>query len=97
MTKKRLTFNIEESLHNRLKAEAAALGIPLGSHCTAILEGEGEKLPEPSIEELDLNSIQSMSLQTLRELSVSLSEKKPSDWRSNLTKVNTEIRRRYRI
>ena len=97
MTEKRLTFNVSESLHSRLKAEAASLGISLGSHCTAILEGEPEQSSSPSIEKLDLNSIQSMSLQSLRELSVSLSESKPKDWKIKLGNINTEIRRRYRV
>lgn len=97
MTNKRLTFNVPESLHSRLKAEAAALGIPLGSHCTSILEGKSEESESPLSDELDLRQIQSLSLQTLRDLSIDLNKNKPSDWKSKLSNINTEIRRRYRV
>ena len=97
MANKRLTFDIPESLHSRLKAEAAVLGISLGSHCTAILEGQPEQSGSPSIEKLDTSQIEAMSLQSLREISVALNEKKPKDWKTKLGNINTEIRRRYRI
>lgn len=97
MANKRLTFEVPESLHARLKAEAAVLGIPLGSHCAAILEGQPEQSGSPSIEKLDISRIEAMSLQSLREISVALNEKKPENWKTKLGNINTEIRRRYRI
>ena len=94
MTKKRLTFSVDESLHNRLKAGAAAQGVGLGAYCTAILEG-GAEAPS-TIEELDPSTLAAMPLGVLREMCAELGEKKPSDWQRSITRVNAEIRRRYR-
>ena len=92
--KKRLTFSVDESLHTRLKAEAAAKGVPLGAYCSAILE-EGATAPS-AIEELDPTTLSAMPLGVLREMCAELGEKKPADWQRSITRVNTEIRRRYR-
>ena len=62
MAKKRLTFSVDESLHNRLKAEAAAQGVPLGAYCSAILEG-GALVPS-TIEELDPATLAAISRPT---------------------------------
>ncbi len=92
--KKRLTFSVDESLHSRLKAEAAAQGVPLGTYCSALLEGGA---PAPStIEELDPATLAAMPLGVLREMCAELGERKPSDWQRSITRVNAEIRRRYR-
>ena len=92
--KKRLTFTVDESLHNRLKAEAAAQGVALGAYCTAILEG-GATAPS-TIEELDPTTLSAMPLGVLREMCAELGEKKPDNWQRSITRVNAEIRRRYR-
>ena len=92
--KKRLTFTVDESLHNRLKAEAAAQGVALGAYCTAILEGEATA--SSSIEELDPTTLAAMPLGVLREMCAELGEKKPDNWQRSITRVNAEIRRRYR-
>jgi hypothetical protein len=94
MAKKRLTFQVDESLHNRLKAEAAAQGVGLGAYCSAILEG-GAQAPS-AIEELDPTTLAAMPLGVLREMCAELGEKKPRDWQRSITRVNAEIRRRYR-
>ena len=94
MAKKRLTFSVDESLHNRLKAEAAAAGVSLGAYCSDILEGGA---PAPStIEELDPATLAAMPLGVLREMCSELGEKKPDNWQRGITRVNAEIRRRYR-
>ena len=95
MTKKRLTFQVDESLHTRLKAEAAAQGVPLGAYCSAILDGGSQ--PAPSvIEELDPTTLSAMPLGVLREMCAELGERKPENWQRSITRVNAEIRRRYR-
>ena len=94
MTKKRLTFSVDESLHNRLKAEAAAKGVPLGAYCSAILEGGGQT--PSTIEELDPATLAAMPLGVLREMCAELGERKPDNWQRSITRVNAEIRRRYR-
>lgn len=98
MAKKRLTFMIDEELHNRLKAEAAEKGVSLGSHCTRLLMDEkGNSLSHPSVEELDTTTISAMPLNALRELCTTLVENKPTNWQQAITRVNSEIRRRYRV
>jgi len=94
MTKKRLTFSVDEVLHNRLKAEAAAQGVPLGTYCSAILDG-GAKASS-AIEELDPQTLAAMPLGVLREMCAELGERKPANWQRSITRVNAEIRRRYR-
>ena len=88
---KRLTFEINEELHSRLKSEAAQLGVSLGSHCASILEG-GRK--SPSIE-VDPSSYNALSLEALRELNQKLLRDQPKDWKRNVANVNAEIRRRF--
>ena len=95
MTKKRLTFSVDESLHSRLKAEAASQGLALGAYCEAILEEGAVKSPS-SIEELDSTTLSAMPLGVLREMCAELGERKPNDWQRSITRVNAEIRRRYR-
>ncbi len=92
--KKRLTFDVDESLHSRLKAEAAAKGVKLGAYCSAILE-EGATVPS-TIEELDPATLAAMPLGVLREMCAELGERKPANWQRSITRVNAEIRRRYR-
>jgi hypothetical protein len=93
---KRLTFEVSEELHSRLKAEAAAKGVSLGSHCSAILEAGGLE-PSSSIEELDATTISSMSMDNLREACSSLVKDRPKDWKRGVQMINTEIRRRFRV
>ena len=93
--KKRLTFDVDESLHTRLKAEAAAQGVALGTYCSAILEGGAKPAPS-TIEELDPTTLAAMPLGVLREMCAELGEKKPDNWQRSITRVNAEIMRRYR-
>jgi hypothetical protein len=96
MPNKRLTFEVTEELHSRLKAEAAAKGVSLGSHCSAILEAGGVQ-PSSSIEELDATTISSMTLASLRETNLSLTKDRPKNWKRGVNLINTEIRRRFRV
>ena len=88
---KRLTFEINEELHSRLKSEAAQLGVSLGSHCASILEGGGVS---PSVE-IDSSSFAAYSLGDLRELNQKLLKEQPKDWKKSVANVNAEIRRRF--
>ena len=93
---KRLTFEVPEELHNRLKSEAAQLGISLGSHCASILSGETET-SSPPVEKVDLSVVAYYSLDQLRSLSTELIETQPKGWKSDLASVNAEMRRRFRV
>ena len=97
MAKKRLTIDIDESLHAQLKAESSAQGLHLGPFVEKILESRGESVPDTTLKAVDIASISTMSLNNLRELATSLGDTQPSDWRKQLNIVNTEIRRRYRV
>ena len=88
---KRLTFEINEKLHSRLKSEAAQLGVTLGSHCASILEGGGES---PSVE-IDSSSFAAYSLGDLRDLNQQLLKEQPTNWKKTVANVNAEIRRRF--
>jgi len=92
--KRRLTFEVPEELHSQLKAEAAELGISMGSHCSAILSGRGVK---PSVGvKFDATKLPTMPLGSLRELCSKISEEEGKDWRRQVGILNTEMRRRYR-
>ena len=97
MAKKRLTIDIDESLHAQLKAESSALGLHMGPFVEGILEARGEATPPLSVKPVEIATISTMSLDTLRELATSLGKTQPQDWKKQLNSVNTEIRRRYRV
>ena len=88
---KRLTFEINEELHSRLKSEAAQLGVSLGSHCASILEGGNDP---PSVE-VDSSAFAAYSLGDLRELNQKLLREQPKDWKRSVANVNAEIRKRF--
>ena len=92
---KRLTFEVPEELHSKLKAEAAQKGVSLGSHCAAILAGE--ETPSPAIENFDATTISIIPLNELRDRCNQLTKEKPKDWQRQIRLINTEMRRRYRI
>ena len=95
MANKRLSIDIDESLHAQLKAEASAQGLHLGPYCQAILEARSDA--PSSVEKLDATTISTMPLNALREMCIELAENKPRDWERGVRLVNTEIRRRYRV
>jgi len=99
MSTKRLTFEIDESLHAQLKAEASAKGLHLGPYCEAILEArEGVSSPSSSsVKKIDATSISAIPLNILRNMCVELAESQPKDWERSIRLINTEIRRRYRV
>ena len=95
MANKRLSIDIDESLHAQLKAEASAQGLHLGPYCEAILEARGNA--PSSVETLDATTISTMPLDALRTMCSELAENKPRDWEKGIRLVNTEIKRRYRV
>lgn len=97
MAKKRLTVDIDESLHAALKAEASALGLHLGPFVERILESREQDASVSPLKSVDIASISTMSLNNLRELATTLGDSQPRDWKKQLNMVNTEIRRRYRV
>ena len=66
----------------------------MGSYCAAILEG-GDNSHSSSVE-IDSTTISAMPLGILREMCTDLAEKKPNDWQKSITRVQAEIKRRYR-
>lgn len=98
MPKKRLTFDVDEAIHSRLKAEAASAGLSLGAHCTRILEMGGDSTEsKPSSIEFDLSEVALMPLDKLREACNLVTLEKPANWKSHAAQLNSEIRRRFRI
>lgn len=101
MTKKRLIFEVSEEVHARLKAEAAALGTPLGSHCAALLTEAGSPdlsgVPPIQPSDLDTATISSMPLDLLRQFRQEVVQERPTDWKSAVNRINTEISRRFRV
>ena len=92
--KRRLTFEVPDGLHSRLKAEAAELGISMGSHCSAILSGGGVK-PSSDVK-FDAATLPTLPLSSLRELCAEISEVKGEDWRRQVGILHNEMARRYR-
>mgnify|MGYP003643663054 FL=1 len=92
--KRRLTFEVPEELHSQLKAEAAELGISLGSHCSAILSGRGIK-PLAGVK-FDATKLPTMPLGSLRELCSKIAEGQGEDWRRQVGILHNEMARRYR-
>ena len=96
MEDKRLTFNINEHLHNQLKAEAAAKGVSLGSYCASILEGRSGESRSSFLNDLDRTTLSLIPLGELRDTVTQLVKEKPRDWERKTRMVNNEILRRYR-
>ena len=92
--KKRLTFEVTEELHSRLKAEAAQKGVSLGSHCAAILGGDAEA--SSPVEKVDTSTLSFYSLDALRSLSQELIENRPGGWKHDVANVNAEMRKRFK-
>lgn len=98
MAKKRLTFDVDESLHSELKARAAERGISLGILCSSLLSsgvenGIGVEKKDP----IDPSLYPNIALDELREEALRLGEEKPSGWDTLVRKINAEIVRRYKI
>ena len=93
--KRRLTFEVPEELHSRLKAEAASLGVTLGSHCSAILDAGGSS-PSSSIE-LDAATLRNLPLNVLRDEMLDITKSQTDGWKRKAALINNEILRRHRI
>ena len=99
MAKKRLTFDVEESLHSELKAMAAERKVSLGTLCSGLLQigvengGVEVEKKKPISPTLYPNS----ALDALRTEAIRLGTEKPKDWDVMVRKINAEIVRRYKI
>lgn len=98
MAKKRLTFDVEESLHSELKARAAEQKVALGTLCSSLLssgvEGDVEVKKEESIDPLMYSQL---SLEVLRNEALRLGRDKPQGWDTLVRKINAQIVRRYKV
>lgn len=97
MAKKRLTCDIEENLHTRLKKEAAENNQTLGVLCSSLLQKALELKSSNTFEFLDPNFYSNASLDALRSEANQLSRLKPDNWEMLVRKVNLEIVKRYKI
>ena len=96
MSKKRLIFDVEETLHSKLKSEAAKQGVSLGALCASLLESAIHPEDLPRAADLDQTTIAAMPLGILREMCKDLADEKPIGWIKSIQLVQSEIRRRYR-
>lgn len=94
MAKKRLAFDVEESLHSLLKQKAAEQNIPLGAFCSALLEGGLEVRPRTSVE-IDPEIYQNWPLDQLRTETTRLGLERPKNWDTLVKRINSEIVKRY--
>lgn len=96
MAKKRLTFDVEENLHSRLKQLAAEQGVALGALCSGLIEtGLNAGANGPEIAEVDPIIYQSLPLDKLREQVSKLTIGKPQGWETAVRRINAEIVKRY--
>jgi hypothetical protein len=99
---KRLLFNVEDSLHSKLKQRAAREGVSLGALCARLLEESDEREPETQTEQtnelfepmlyisLPLNILRE-ELQRVANAKIENREKS-----SRMMKLNSEMAKRYR-
>lgn len=98
MAKKRLTFDVEESLHSELKAMAAGRGVTLGALCSAILSSGVEN--DVEVEKggpIDPSLYPNIGLGELREEALKLGKERPKGWDTLVRQINAQIVRRYKV
>ena len=99
---KRILFNVEDSLHSKLKQRAAKEGVSLGALCARILEESEEREPEtqPEIgfELFEPMLYSTLPLNLLREelQKVATTKMESDEKRSRMMKINFEMAKRYR-
>lgn len=98
MAKKRLTFDVEESLHSELKAMAAERGVTLGTLCSSLLSAgvEGDVEVEKK-DPIDPSLYPNIGLEELREEALRLGRERPNGWDTLVRKINAQIVRRYKV
>lgn len=94
MAKKRLAFDVEETLHSSLKQMAAEQNTPLGAFCSALIERGLEVGLKPPVE-IDPEGYRNWPLDRLRSETTRLSVERPKDWDSHVKWINAEIVKRY--
>jgi hypothetical protein len=99
---KRILFNVEDSLHSKLKQRAAKEGVPLSALCARILEESEEREPETQAGathglfepvlyiSLPLDKLRE-ELGRVADSKIDLREKS-----SRMMKLNSEMAKRYR-
>ncbi len=100
MAKKRLTFDVEESLHSELKAMAAERKVSLGTLCSGLLSVGVENGGDVEVEKRESitpTMYPNAALDELRAEAIRLGTEKPKDWDVMVRKINAEIVRRYKI
>lgn len=98
---KRILFNVEDSLHSKLKQRAAMEGVSLGALCARILEESEEREPETQPEQNTLFEpilYMSLPLNILREELHRVADAKLDlrEKSSRMMKLNSEMAKRYR-
>jgi hypothetical protein len=99
---KRILFNVEDSLHSKLKQRAAKEGVSLGALCSRILEESEEREPPTQIEQatelFEPILYISLPLDKLREEVGRVADAKIDirEKSSRMMKLNSEMAKRYR-
>lgn len=98
---KRILFNVEDSLHSKLKQRAAMEGVSLGALCARILEESEEREPathEPATELFEPILYMSLPLNILRDELHRVADAKIDirEKSSRMMKLNSEMAKRYR-
>ena len=99
---KRILFNVEDSLHSKLKQRAAMEGVSLGALCARILEESEEREPETQtnvgFELFEPMLYSTLPLNILREELQRVANTKMTndEKRSRMMKINFEMAKRYR-
>jgi hypothetical protein len=88
MTKKFL-IEVEEDIHRKLKEQCKARGVTLKALCSELLR--------TSLKSIDPDIYYQLPLDVLRNLHLKLSNEKPEDWVSLTRKMDSEIRRRFKV
>jgi hypothetical protein len=94
MAKKRLAFDVEESLHSLLKQMAAEQNTPLGAFCSVLIKRGLEVQPKTSVE-IDPEIYKNWPLDHLRSETTRLGIERPKNWENMVKRINSEIVKRY--
>jgi hypothetical protein len=98
MAKKRLTFDVEESLHSEIKAKAAERKVSLGALCSSLLViGMENDVGIEKKEPVDPSMYPNIGLEELREEALRLGKERLDGWDILVRKINAQIVRRYRV
>jgi len=86
---KKFLVEVEEDIHKKLKEECKTKGITLKSLCSELLRS--------SLKPVDPDIYYQLPLDVLRDLHLKLTNEKSEDWVTLTRKIDSEIRRRFKV